>query len=165
MQTQEAIAGRRSCRQFIDKEIPKEDLLKLIDAGRLAATARNEQPWEFIVITDKDKKSEIARLTANNGPFIAEAFACIVVLCADTKYYLEDGSSAITNILLMATGLGIGSCWVAGDKKPYCQALKEILKVPAEYKPVGLIALGYPKNSPAAIAKRGLKEVLHWQKF
>ena len=166
MQTYEAITKRRSIREFQDKEIPRDDLIKLVDAGRLAATARNEQPWEFVVVSEKDKKTEIARITGNNGAFIAGAGAAIAVFCKDSKYYIEDGSAATENILLMATDLGIGSCWVAGDKKPYCEEIRSLFKAPAEYKLISLIALGYAaQGQPKQILKRQLKEVLHWQSF
>lgn len=165
MQTYESITRRRSIREFQDREIPRDDLMKLVDAGRLAATARNDQPWEFIVVTEKDKKAEIARIAGINGVFIANAGAVIAVFCLDSKYYLEDGSAATENILLMATDLDIGSCWVAGDKKPYCEEIKTLLKAPAEYKLISLIALGYVQGSPKPISKRLLKEVLHWQSF
>ncbi|MDO8748988.1 MAG: nitroreductase family protein, partial [Candidatus Omnitrophota bacterium] len=98
MQTYEAITKRRSIREFQDKEISRDDLIKLVDAGRLAATARNEQPWEFVVVSEKDKKTEIARITGNNGAFIASAGAVIAVFCLDSKYYIEDGSAATENI-------------------------------------------------------------------
>lgn len=165
MRTYEAITKRRSIREFQDKEISRKNLIKLVDAGRLSPTARNDQPWEFIVVTEKDKKVEIARITGINGAFIACSGAVIVVFCLECKYYLEDGSAATENILLMAADLGIGSCWVAGDKKPYCEDIKALLKVPAGYKLISLIALGYPQDSSKSISKRQLKEVLHWQSF
>ncbi len=166
MQTLEAINKRHSTREFQGKLIAKDDLLKLLDAGRLAATARNEQPWEFVVVTEREKLQELARIAANNGPFLAEAACCVAVLCRDTKYYLEDGCAATENILIAAGDLGIGSCWVAGDKKPYCELVKRLLEAPAGLKLVSLIALGYQKeNSLKTPDKRKLKEVIHWQKF
>ena len=165
MQTWEAIVKRRSVREYLSQEIPQETLIKLIDAARLAASARNEQPWEFVVVTDIEKKGRIARICAPNGAFIAGAGAVIAVLCLDSKYYLEDGSAATENILIMAADSGLGSCWVAGDKKPYCKEILEFLGVPEKYKLVSLISLGYPKNSPKEISKRKVEEVLHWHGF
>ena len=165
MQTYEAIIKGRSVREYLPKEIPQEILIKLIDAARLAATARNEQPWEFVVVTDKQKKAKIAGISAPNGAFMAEAGAVIAVFCLDSKYYLEDGSAATENILIMAADLGLGSCWVAGDKKPYCKEILEFLGVSEKYKLVSLISLGYPKNYPKVISKRKVEEVLHWQAF
>jgi len=111
---------RRSVRAFQDKNIPKEQLQEIVDVARFAPTARNVQPWEFVVVTDKEKIAQLSDLGQNAKP-LAGAAACIVVFCADSNYFLEDGSAATCNILLAATALGIGSCWIAGDKKPYCQ--------------------------------------------
>ena len=157
MDTFEAIKNRRSIRDYSDKPIPKDLLEQIIDATRFAPTARGVEPWHFVVITKADMLKKVADAT-DHGKFIGKASACVAVFCEDTKYYLEDGCAAIQTILLAATALGIGSCWVAGDKKPYCEKIKEILNVPASYKLVGLVPLGYPKSKDAFfVAKR--KEV------
>lgn len=162
----EIIRKRRSVREYKDTPIPKGILEKIADAGRFAATARNIQPWEFIVITEAKILKRLSEL-AENGRFLAQASACIAIFSEDTKYYLEDGSAATQNMLLAATYYGVGSCWVAGDKKPYCSAISELLSVPAAFKLVSLIALGYPVKpdifKPAE--KKTLKEMLHWDKF
>lgn len=165
MQTQEAIAKRRSVREYLNKEIPKDILIKITEAGRLAPTARNEQPWEFVVVTDKDKIAELAKIVSPNGSFLSGASAAIVVISRDTKYYLEDGCSATENILLQATDLGIGSCWIAGDKKPYCDLVKEALGAPQGHKLVSVISLGYSKENLEKSEKKELDKVLHWQCF
>jgi nitroreductase len=117
-------------------------------------------------VTDKNKLIELANL-GQNAKLIAGAAACIVVFCADTNYFLEDGSAATCNILLAATALGIGSCWVAGDKKPYAQQVNTLLNAPANMKLISLIALGYPQeeNVFKVAQKRELKELLHWEKY
>jgi len=166
MDNLELLRFRRSIRVFQNRSIAQGDLEKLLDCARFAPTARNVQPWEFVVVTDKLKLTELAKL-AENGRFIAQAAACIAVFCADTKYYLEDGCAATCNILLAATALGIGSCWVAGDKKPYCQQVSDLLSASLSMKLISLIALGYPqeKNSFKPAEKRQLKELLHQEKF
>jgi len=166
MDVLEALRSRRSIRVFSDRPIPKDALEEIVDGGRFAATARNVQPWEFIVITKPETMKKIAEL-AENARFILHAKACIAVFCADTKYYLEDGCAATANMLLAAAALGIGSCWVAGDKKPYCPQVSALLDVPETFKLVSLVALGYPqvRNSFKVADKRSLKEVTHWEKF
>jgi nitroreductase len=158
------IATRHSTRSYGARPVPKEVLEQIVDAGRRAATARNEQPWEFIVVTQPGTRRRIAEL-ADYGRFIAQAPACVAVFCKDTKYYLEDGSAATQNMLLAATALGVQSCWVAGDKKPYCGAIANLLGVPAGYKLVSLVALGYAEKPGGPTPKRELGEVLHWEKF
>jgi nitroreductase len=161
-----AIKTRRSIRQFNDKAVPKAALEKIVDAARFAATARNVQPWELVVITEPATLRKLSEMV-ENGRFFAQAKVGIAVFCSDTKYYLEDGCAATQNILLAATGLGIGSCWVAGDKKPYCSQVASLLNVPETFKLVSLVALGYPaaKNGFQVAQKRGLKEIIHWEKF
>ena len=162
----EALLTRRSVRSFKDKPVPKDILEKIADAGRFAATARNVQPWEFVVVTNRDTLKKLAGL-AETGRFIAEAAACVAVFSSDTKYYLEDGCAATQNIMLAARAEGVGSCWVAGDKKPYCQDVADLLSAPASYKLVSLIPLGYPEANDAFFAaeKKDLKGMLHWEKF
>lgn len=164
MDALQAIKERRSVRKYLNREIPKNILEDLVDCGRLAATARNAQPWEFIVITDKQKLKQISDITSH-GKFIANAAACIAVLGKkDATYFLEDGSAATQNILVAAKAHNLGSCWVAGYGKDYAENIKKILSVPEEYTLVSLISLGYPAENPNK-SKRSLEEVLHWEQF
>jgi nitroreductase len=160
----EAIRLRRSTRKFRKDKIPDPVIEKLIDAGRMAPTARNEQPWEFIVVTQPERLARLGEL-ADYGKFIAEAPACVAVFCRDTKYYLEDGCAATTTILLAATALEVGSCWVAGDKKPYAADVAKLLGVPPGHKLVSLIALGYSAQSLQPMPKRDIASVLHRERF
>jgi nitroreductase len=165
MDTIEILKTRRSIRKYIqDKVVPQDILEELIDCGRLAATARNEQPWEFVIVTENSIKNQIADL-APNGTFLKDAPILIAVFCKDTKYYLEDGSAATENILLATHALGLGGCWIAGDKKPYCEAVKKLLNVTKEYKLVSMISIGYPESKGERHHKRKLKEVIHWGSF
>ena len=166
----EVVEKRRSVRRYKDDPISISDIEKIVNAGRLSATARNEQPWEFIVITDKRRLERLAEIVSPNGAFLKDAAAGIVVLCRNTKYYLEDGSAATENMLLAATALGIGSCWIAGDKKDYCDSVLKFCSVPADanMKLVSIISLGYPVDADKSIAqkpKRSLNEVLHLEYF
>ena len=164
MDALEAIQKRASVREYARKTIPFDILSKIVDAGRLAPTARGVEPWEFVVITDESIKRKIADI-ADTGRFIAESAACIAVFCKETKYYLDDGCAATENILIAATAFGIGACWVAGDKKPYCPQISQLLGVPAEYKLISMISLGYPKGEVKPHKKRELKVVLHRERF
>jgi nitroreductase len=159
----EALRTRRSVRTFKTDPVPRETIEEIVDCGRLAATAINIQPWEFVVVTEPAKRQQMAAVT-DYGPFIAKAPVCIVVLCQETEYYLEDGAAATENILLAAHAKGLGSCWVAGDKKPYAETIPKMVGAPAGYKLVSLIAIGHPEIIPSP-SKRPLSQVLHWEKF
>ncbi len=162
----ELIKKRRSVREFADRLIPKEVLENIIDAGRFAPTARNVQPWRFVAVTEKETLQKIAGIT-EHGKFIASSGACVLVFSEDTKYYLEDCSAATQNIMLAAAASGIGSCWVAGDKKAYVKEFNLLLGVPENLKIVSLICLGYPVTDKVfrIMEKKNLKEILHWEKF
>ena len=164
METFESISKRSSVREYQSKPIDKSLLEKLVDAGRRAPTARAVEPWEFVVITNRDTLKKLGQI-ASSGSFIKGAASCIAVFCSDTKYYLEDGSAATENILLAAADLGLGACWVAGDKKPYMSEVSALLHAPRNLKLVSLISLGWPKEQTAQVKSRKLENVIHWDRF
>ncbi len=159
----EVIKTRRSIRSYEEKPVPKEILEDLIDCARLAPSGVNVQPCDFIVITDAETRLKIAEI-ADYGKFIAQAGACILVCAKRTKYYLEDGSAATQNILLAAKAHGLGSCWVAGDKKEYARKILDLVGAPDDYLLVSNIAVGYAAEEHHP-RKRSLEEVIHWEKF
>lgn len=159
----EVLKTRRSVRSYSSEPVPRKVIEDVIDCARLAATAINIQPWEFVVVTAPEMLRKIAE-TTDYGKFIAGAPACVVVLCQDTKYYLEDGSAATQNILLAARAHGLGACWVAGDKKAYGSDICRLLGAPRGYKLISLVPFGYPAESPEK-SKRSLSDVLHWEKY
>jgi len=160
----ECISKRASVREYQTKPISQQVLTQLVDAGRRGPSARAVEPWEFVVVTQRELLQTLGEL-ANTGAFIKEAAACIAVFCQDTKYYLEDGCAATENILLAACACGLGACWVAGDKKPYAEDIKKLLNAPSDFRLISLIALGWPKEEIRQSKKRQIKEVIHWQRF
>ncbi len=164
MDALQAIATRHSTRQFLAKPIPQETLERILNAGRLAATACNDQPWEFLVLTDAERRRQLAELVTY-GKFIAVAPVCIVVVCRNTWGYLEDGSAASQNILVAAGALGVQSCWVGGDKAAYCAATTRFLGVPEGYRIVSFVALGYEATKEPRATKRPLAEMIHREKW
>ena len=160
----ETVKKRCSIRDFDDKSILKSDIEKIVDAARCAPTARAVEPWEFIIITECKMLKKMAEL-AVNGAFLASAAAAIVIFCHDTKYYLEDGCAATENALLAAAALGIGSCWVAGDKKDYAEEFGKLLNAPQDCRLISIIALGHVKEQFLGSKKRGLSEVIHWETY
>lgn len=164
MDALDAIDNRKSVRKYNSKLVSKEIIERIINAGRKAPSAVSVQPWEFIAVTGLNIRKKLADV-ADYGKFIAESPLCIVVFCKDTKYYLEDGCAAVENILIAATALGLGTCWIAGDKKSYAETVREILRVPVGYKLIALISAGYSDDDGRPRTKRELKEVLHYETF
>ncbi len=159
-----ALRTRRSVRSYEERAVPREALETMVDCARLAATARGEQAWEFVVVTEQRMREQLAALCPN-GKFLASTPAAVVVLCRETTYYLEDGCNATENLLLAAAALGLGTCWVAGDKKPYADELRQLVGAPGTgYKLIATVAVGYPAAIPSP-TNRALEEVLHWERF
>lgn len=160
-----ALRTRRSVRAFVSRPVPREALEQIVDAGRLAATARNLQPWHFVIVTQRATLDRLAQL-CDHGKFLAQAPACIAVFCdADAKYYLEDGSAATQNMLVAAHALGLGACWIAGDKKPYATEVAKLLHAPPTVRLISLVAVGYPAGSVSSPPKKPLADLLHWERF
>lgn len=163
MDTIQALKTRRSVRAYTSEPIPRAVLEDIVDCGRLAPTAMNDQPWEFVVVTDKEKIRCLAQ-TTGHANFLAAAPACIVVLAKATDYFDEDCSAATENILLAATAYGLGSCWVAAEKQAYAPELCRLVGAPEQLRCFSMVALGYPAEQPQK-EKRPLTEVLHWEAF
>jgi nitroreductase len=159
--TLEAICRRRSIRRYTDDVVSKADLVTIVDAGRLAATGNNRQPWDFIVVTDRGmiEQFKIA------GAWIGKAGAVIVVVMDPaSRWWVEDGAAAIENMLLASTALGYGACWVEGDALPREAQFKILLGVPAEKRVMALIPIGVAAETPAP-EKKPIEQVLHWERY
>lgn len=157
----EAIRKRRSVRDFTGETIPREDLETIVDAGRLAATGSNRQPWDFIVVTEREmiEKLKVAsKWMEKAGAIIA------VVLDPSSRWWIEDGAAAVENMLIASTALGYGSCWLEGYTLPREEEFKQLLKVPAEKRLLTLVPIGIPTEWPT-IEKKSLEEVLHWEAY
>ncbi|HBY07011.1 MAG TPA: nitroreductase family protein [Chloroflexi bacterium] len=161
MDALEAIQKRRSVRKYTGEDIPRADLEKIVDAGRMAATGFNTQPWDFIVVTDQ---SMIAKLKIASRWMEKAAAIIAVVLDPSSRYWLEDGSAAVENMLIASTALGYGSCWLEGYTLPREEEFKLLLGVPAEKRLLTLVPVGVPVEWPTQ-EKKPLAEVLHWERY
>lgn len=161
MDALEAIRKRRSVRTYTGEPIPREDLLQIVDAARWAATGYNRQPWDFVVAMDP---ATIAQLAAV-APWMVRA-AAIVAVVVDPKaeYWLEDAAAAVENMLIAATALGYGTCWLEGRTKRHEPELKAMLGIPAEKQLFTLVPVGVPDGWPTQ-QKRSLDDVIHWEHY
>lgn len=158
------IRSRHSVRKYKDSPIEEKTIKDALDCARLAPTARNEQPWLFGTVQNRDVLRAIADLTDHAG-FIADAPICFVVFGKrDAKYYLEDCCAATMQLLLALQAWGVGSCWVAGEKKDYAEDVRKLLNVPEEYTLVSLVPAGYPEEIQIA-NKKLLDEVTFFERY
>ena len=147
------IFTRRSIRRFEDKPIEKEKLERIVRAGMQAPSAHNRQPWEFLVITDKETKNAVSKMTPYSG-MAAFAGAVIIVLMnkitgdfENNEFIQQDLGACTQNILLQIVEEGLGGCWIGTyPKAENVKNVKEYFKLPEHIEPFSIIALGYSPN-------------------
>jgi len=173
MHIPEMIRERRSIRVFSDKNIPEGGVELLVEAACWAPSAGNRQPWEFVIVRDEENKRRLAE-AAYGQYFIAEA-PVVFVICADPRrsasrygrrgselYCLQDTAAAVQNLLLTAKANGLGSCWIgAFDEGRVAEAVGS----PKGVRPVAIVPVGYPAESPPPRPRRRLSEVIHRERF
>lgn len=157
----EAVQKRRSVRAYLPDPLPEDKLKKILEAARLAPSAANIQPWHFIVVTDQQKRKELGGVFAK---FLSEA-PVVIVGCgnrkASSKWHIIDTTIAMQNIVLTATGEGLGTCWIGSFNEEH---VKKLLKIPENFNVIALLAIGYPREKLDLAAKvayffRGKKEL------
>lgn len=164
---------RYSSRKFLDKPVEKELLLKVLEAGRVAPSAKNKQPWHFVVITNEETLKNIKGCYERKW---IEAAKCIIVVCgdhreawrrADGKIHTNiDVAITIDHITLAATDLGLSTCWVCMFDVMKCASIMEL---PEGVEPIALIPIGYPADETDENRhdklRKPLDEIVHWEKF
>jgi len=152
-----AISQRKSIRAFTDKEVEEEKLLKVLEAGRLAPSAKNRQEWRFIVVRDPETKKKLAK--ACYGQKYVEQASVVLVGCAISPDYIMpcgqpaytvDVSIAFSFMMLEAWELGLGTCWLGAFLE---EEVKETLNVPDAMRVVVVMPLGYPAGGPVGSVK------------
>lgn len=167
----ENIKARRSTRAFTEEQITREELDTLLEAAVWAPSGMGKQLWHFVGIRNAEKNLELARAVAaadNRGPeynFYGAPASIIVAYKRDEIHAFLDGSAAIENILLAATALGLGSCWINQIRnvcdEPAVRALLTSYGVPEDYLVVGSVALGHiAKETPAKPRKEGVISII-----
>jgi nitroreductase len=155
------ILTRRSVRSFLPTPLPPEVLADILEAGRVAPSTQNRQPWRFIVIQDAEQIKQLALhcgLIGLANYFIRQA-PCLIIACADPDqdiringqdYYLVDTAIAFQQMMLMAWHYGVGSCWLGAFSE---KKLKAWLELAPQWRIVALSPFGYPSPTPGLYAR------------
>jgi len=131
-------------REYQDKPIPDDVLGRIVEAGHLAASASNVQPWHFVVVTDRTGLRELGGLVAH-GPYIAGAGAAIVVAYEKANHLgISDVSRAIQSMILVAWGDGVGSNWTGFGE---LEGVRKKVGLPDKYEVLAVVPFGYPKRA------------------
>jgi len=167
MEVFDAIKTRRSIRKYKPEPIPEEKLRNILEAARLAPSAGNRQPWRFVVVQNKGLKKALAE-AANNQTFLNDASAIIVAIGdpeVSARWYERDPMIALEHIVLAATAMGYGACWIGAFDE---NAIKHLLKIPANVKIIALLPIGIPDEKPAPRPRKEFAEIFfkeEWQNF
>ena len=164
------IFKRRSVRIFAKEAVSKDDLVKLLQAGMAAPSASNGQPWEFVVVTDKEKLDAL-RGKLKYGKYNAPA---AIVVCANpaiakkassATFWVQDCSAATENILIAAAGLDLGTVWIGSHpKEDVMNPIREILGIPEDVIPLSFIFVGHPAEEVNPRTQYE-EERVHWETY
>ncbi len=168
MKVFEAIKKRRSVRQFDpDKKVSNEQIKHLLEAASWSPSAGNLQSYFFFVVSDQKTKEQLVE-AAHGQEFIGQA-PVVFVSCADSKrsslryrergetlYAVQDATIATYSLCLAATEIGLASCWVGAFSEEW---VREILTLPENLRPIAILPVGYPKESPAPPPRRKINQI------
>ena len=174
MELLQLMKQRRSVRAYTSEDISEENLNQILEAGLLSASGRAIRPWELIVVRDKETLKKMAERRDKGAYMLDSANAAIVVIADETKtdVWTEDCSIVMTNMHLMASSLGVGSCWIQGRLRKSAgedsteDYLRKLLGYPQGYKLEATLSLGMPQSipEPKEVTEELLKKV-HWEKY
>jgi nitroreductase len=165
----ETIAARYSVRGYRPDPVDDETLAKVLEAARLAPTAANRQPFRIVVVHTRGREDELARVYGRRWFTQAPLVLAFVAVPGeawrrmDDKPYDEvDTAIAMDHLVLAATALGLGTCWIAAFDP---QAAREVLGLPDDVEPVALTPLGYPDKPRAATGRRPIEELVRFERW
>ena len=171
METWDAVRARRNVRQYTDQAIPRGDLERVLEAGRRAPSASNWQPWDFVVVTDREQLAELAKVWQGAGHVVRSA-ATIAIVAKNPEDERQSGllqydlGQATAYMMIAAADLGIGSGHAAVRDQEQAQ---RVLGFPDGYFGAYLIGLGYPADRPLRPLehpnRRPFDEVVHWDRW
>jgi len=158
----EAIRTLLAVRHYHDKPVPEDVLRRVLEAGRLSASAMNKQPWQFVVVQDPSMLRQLGTV-AQTGPYVSEAPLAIVVAIEPSRFALADAGRAVQDMLLTAWDAGLGGNWV-GSGGP---AAKELLGIPEELDVVAILPFGYPAvaTGQGQKTRKPLSEIAHRERW
>ena len=162
MEFDKVIKTRRSIRKYKVTPVPRESLMEILEAARIAPSAGHRQPWHFVVVEDKETIEKLA----GRSKWAAEAPAMIVGLAdpvASPNWCLNDMGIAFEHIVLTATSLGLGTCWMGQTKRD--SEVKELLGIPDAVNVIALTPLGEPDEVKAPKDRKSLDEIVSWGKY
>jgi nitroreductase len=169
-----AMRSRRSIRKFLNKPVEDEKLETIIEAALRAPSSMGRDPWEFIVVKDRNILADLAMAKTHGSTFLKGAVLGIAV-CADknkSDVWIEDTSIASTYIFLAAESIDLGACWIQirerkhSDSKTAAEYVSYVLGIPDNFEVLSIIAIGYPDEKKSPHLKEDLKyDRIHFNRY
>ena len=164
------IAERRSIRDYKEKPVEKEKLARILEAGRLAPTARNQQDWKIIIVTDPREKTRLIDEASPRQAFLKKAPVILAACALNPDYimrcghpaYLIDLAIVLEHIALQAVHEGLGTCWIGSFDE---EKAKTVLKIPNNIRIVELMSLGYFDRLPDPTSRKPIHELYKWESW
>ncbi len=160
MNVYECVRSLSSVRSYIDREVPDEIIMEVMESGRFSPSAHNSQPWEFVLIKDRAMLREMGKYCTSGSFIVQVAFAVVLLVDPKSKWHQIDGTRAAQNMVLTAWSHGLGSCWIGRIEK---EELKKYLGVPQEFDILTVLPFGYFDKGRVAFGKsrKSPDEVFH----
>lgn len=136
----ECISTLSSIRSFSGKQVPDDQIRIILEAARVAPSAHNDQPWQFILVRERQKLKDLGRYCLSGSFVTGASFAVVVLTDKSTKWYEIDGTRAVQNMVIAAWSLGIGSCWIG---RIDTDGLTDYLGIPAKWHILTVLPFGY----------------------
>jgi nitroreductase len=164
MEVFEAVRTVLAVRTYQETRVPDDIVRRIVEAGRLSASAQNLQPWHFIVVSKRATIRAIADILTTGHYATGASHAIAVMILKDKRIAMSDGSRAIQNMILTAWSEGVGSNWIGFGHMP---AIEELLGVPDTHQALAVLALGYPAEAIGRGRKKRkpLSEIASSEKF
>jgi nitroreductase len=163
-ETLTTIQRRRSIRAFDPRPLPAEDLQLILEAVRQAPSAANRQPLHFVVVRDPDQKRRVSTAAANQH-WLADADVIVLVVgfpAQSQRWYVVDAAIALQTMVLAATSLGYGTCWIGAFNE---EMIKEAVGLPAESRIVALSPIGWPAEQPDARPRKSAEQLFSFDRY
>jgi nitroreductase len=168
MKVIEEIVSRRSIRSYRPQAVENEKLDRILEAGRLAPTARNSQDWRILIVSDPEIKNALIDRASPKQDFLKQAPIILAACALNPDYIMRCGHPAflidlaivLEHIALQAVREGLGTCWIGSFDEP---GAKSVLKVPAAVRIVELMSLGYFDALPPARERKPVQDLYHWE--
>lgn len=160
MDYMEVVRNRRSIRKYKQDPVPDEILAEILEAGRLAPSGANRQPWHFLVVKGENRG-------AMGLPDWAAEAPVILGVCGDPEvsatWNVVDPTIAMEHMVLAAANRGLGTCWLG--KLGRDEEVKRVMGIPEHLKVIAVTPVGYPDESPPAKGRKPLDEIVHHEMF